>query len=137
MLNTARLKELRGSRGLSKKEIADAIDITERAYVTYEYGERNMPIEVLCKLADFYNVSTDYLLGRDSNVTDAVGDFCNENNIGGFARAVLYAYTSLLPSTRKEFETVLEVLARAGVDSGVSAVNTYNKAVAQAFKKTS
>ena len=39
---------------------------SERAYLTYEFGEREPKISVIQKLADFYGVTTDYLLGRDS-----------------------------------------------------------------------
>lgn len=58
------LKTLRESKGLTKKQVAQGVGINERAYIAYEYGERDVSTETLCKLADFYEVSTDYLLGR-------------------------------------------------------------------------
>lgn len=60
------LKLLREQKGLTKKQVADAIGVTERAYITYEYGQRDVSTETLQKLADFYHVTTDYLLGRGS-----------------------------------------------------------------------
>lgn len=58
------LKLLRENKKLTKKQVADAINVTERAYITYEYGQRDISTETLQKLADFYGVTTDYLLGR-------------------------------------------------------------------------
>lgn len=58
------LKLLREKRGLTKKQLADAIGIKERAYLTYEYGQRDVSTELLQTFADFYGVTTDYLLGR-------------------------------------------------------------------------
>ena len=58
------MKELSESRKLTKKQVADAICVTERAYITYEYGQRDVSTDTLQKLADFYGVSVDYLLGR-------------------------------------------------------------------------
>lgn len=59
------LKLLREKRGFTKKQLADAIGIKERAYLTYEYGQRDVSTELLQKFADFYGVTTDYLLGRE------------------------------------------------------------------------
>ena len=59
------LRELRLARDMSQNEIAKALGIDRTTYVKYEHGgsiKRNLP-----KLADFFNVSTDYLLGRDIN----------------------------------------------------------------------
>ena len=59
-----RLRELRDSRGMSQQEVADAIDLPVSTYRKYEYGNRQVPLEVLFQLADFYEVSLDYLMGR-------------------------------------------------------------------------
>ena len=58
------LKKLRESKKITKKQVAEAINISERAYITYEYGQRDISTDTLQKLADFYGVTTDYLLGR-------------------------------------------------------------------------
>lgn len=60
-----RLKELRKEKNLTQSEIANKLFITQNGYSSYE-NERTEPnIETLCKLADFYNVSLDYLVGRE------------------------------------------------------------------------
>lgn len=59
-----RLKDLRIDNDLYQKQVADYLKITRQQYGLYEIGKRDIPIDSLCKLADFYKVSTDYILGR-------------------------------------------------------------------------
>lgn len=59
-----RLVELRDSRNLSQKDVAKEFGVVVRAYQRYEYGEREPQLSVLVRMADFYNVSLDYLAGR-------------------------------------------------------------------------
>lgn len=59
-----RLKNLREDNDLLQKQIADVLHITQQQYSLYETGVRDLPIELLIKLADYYNVSTDYILDR-------------------------------------------------------------------------
>ena len=59
-----RLVKLRDSRNLSQKEVAKEFGVVVRAYQRYEYGEREPQLSVLVRMADFYNVSLDYLAGR-------------------------------------------------------------------------
>ena len=58
-----RLKELREDLDIKQKEIADYLHIKQNTYSQYENGQRQLPIDVLIKLAEYYNVSTDYILG--------------------------------------------------------------------------
>lgn len=58
------LKRLRAEKELSQKDIADYLGITGSAYGYYEQGVRQPNTTVLQKLSDFYNVTTDYILGR-------------------------------------------------------------------------
>lgn len=59
-----RLKDLREDKDLYQKEIADYLKITQQQYSRYEIGARTIPIELLNKLADYYNTSIDYIVGR-------------------------------------------------------------------------
>lgn len=59
-----RLKELRIEKGALQKEIADILGLSKQVYNRYELGERTIPLEMLWKLADYYNVTIDYLVGR-------------------------------------------------------------------------
>lgn len=59
-----RLRDLREDRDLKQKDIAELLQVHQSTYSDYELGELNIPVAVLHKLADFYGVSVDYLLGR-------------------------------------------------------------------------
>lgn len=59
-----RLKDLRDDRELAQKEIAAVLKIDQRVYSNYEIGKREIPTRFVIALADFYNTSTDYILGR-------------------------------------------------------------------------
>ena len=60
-----RLKLLRKEKRYKQKEMADLLGCTVVHYQKMEYGKVNVPSLTLIKLADFFDVSTDYLLGRD------------------------------------------------------------------------
>lgn len=59
-----KLKDLRIDNDLYQKEVASILKITRQQYCLYESGKRDIPIDLLIKLADFYGVSTDYILNR-------------------------------------------------------------------------
>lgn len=58
------LRELRESRKLNQADVAAAIGVSQPSYQTYETGRTEPKFDVLCAIADFFGVSTDYLLGR-------------------------------------------------------------------------
>jgi repressor LexA len=60
------LKRLREAKGLFQKDVASAIGVDRTTYVKYERGDSEPSFQILEKLADFFNVSVDYLLGRDN-----------------------------------------------------------------------
>ena len=62
---SSRLKELRAEKKLKQADIAAVLDCTERHYQKIEYGVINIPTTTLIFLADFFDVSADYLLGRE------------------------------------------------------------------------
>ncbi|WAH35000.1 helix-turn-helix domain-containing protein [Alicyclobacillus dauci] len=62
-----RLKELRTKRDWSISEVADKLMIAKSTYAGYEYGRRDVPNELLPKIAELYHVPTDYLLGLTNN----------------------------------------------------------------------
>ncbi len=62
-----RLRDLREDRDMKQSDIADLLGIQQTVYSRYERGYQNIPLEHLLKLANFYNVSTDYILGRTNN----------------------------------------------------------------------
>ncbi len=61
------LKNLRKSRGYTIQTVCENANIPVRTYQNYEYGKREISVEALLKLCKFYGVTTDYLLGRETN----------------------------------------------------------------------
>ena len=63
-----RIKELRVDKDLGQKELAEILNVTRSAYSNYENGLRDVPVEVLVRLADFYQTSVDYIVGRTDRI---------------------------------------------------------------------
>lgn len=61
---SARLKELRSEKGVKQSEIAEVLGCTPNHYQKIEYGQINISATSLMVLADYFGVTTDYLLGR-------------------------------------------------------------------------
>ena len=59
-----RIRELREDHDLRQVDVAKILKMSQTGYSKYETGENDVPTTVLIALADFYNVSVDYLLGR-------------------------------------------------------------------------
>lgn len=59
-----RIRLLRKERGFKQKELAEALGLAARSYQCYEYGERFPDFTGLIAIADFFDVSLDYLVGR-------------------------------------------------------------------------
>lgn len=72
-----RLKELRERKKLSQQQLADSLNINRSTYERYELAQTQPDFETLQKLADFYEVSTDYLLGREENKVNVAGQEIN------------------------------------------------------------
>lgn len=64
-----RIKQLRKEKSLLQKDIADQVGVTLRAYQYYEYSQKEPTLSVLVNIADYFNVSLDYLVGRSDDPT--------------------------------------------------------------------
>lgn len=62
-----RLYDLRIDNDLTQQQIADYLKCNRQVYARYERGLREIPVSMLIKLADFYKISVDYILGRTDN----------------------------------------------------------------------
>lgn len=107
-----KLKELRFKKKLTQAQVAQEIGIEQTSYGKYELGKAIPSVEVLQKLAEFFRVSTDYLLGRDENVEMVKIDI------------------SRLPEKyQKKFENeeveILEI-AKEAVEQGITAADLRN-----------
>ena len=65
-----RIRDLREDSDLTQQQMADKLFINRRTYSSYEVGSRSVPIEILSKIADIFDTSIDYLVGR-TNVKSA------------------------------------------------------------------
>ena len=59
-----RIQDLRTDADMSQKQLSEILHIGQRSYSHYETGSRNIPVEMLIRLANYYDISVDYLVGR-------------------------------------------------------------------------
>lgn len=62
-----RIRDLREDRDLKQRQVAEFLNCSQQVYSNYELGQRDIPTDILIRLAQFYNVSVDYLLGLTTN----------------------------------------------------------------------
>lgn len=67
------IRNLREDNDKTQQELANYLNVKQTTYSKYELGKINIPIEVFIKLADYYNVTVDYLLDRDKKVRGNIG----------------------------------------------------------------
>lgn len=105
------LKKLREKHALTKRELCEKTGISERAYLTYEFGEREPKISVVQKLADFYGVTTDYLLGREpAPERDDLSTVVKNSGVEELEDILIRRYLEL-PNAQRQ--AVLDFLRRA------------------------
>lgn len=82
-----KLKYLRDLKKLTQKEVANSIGVTTSAYGFYEQGKRTPSPELIVKLAEYFNVTTDYLLGYtktsysvNANILEVPSIICEDNS---------------------------------------------------------
>lgn len=101
------LTNLRKSKSLSRQSLADKLEISVHTYIKYENESVKPPYDTLIKLADFYEVTTDYLLGREP-LPDPFADLnLNRDN----EKDVIEKYMSLSDETRA---VLLDILIQLG-----------------------
>ena len=69
MIMKLRIRDMREDNDLTQQQISKILLCDQSLYSKYERGERDIPIALLIKLADYYNTSIDYLVGRTDNPT--------------------------------------------------------------------
>ena len=63
-MQSQRIRDLREDKELTQKQMGAILSCSQRVYSNYERGELDIPTEILIKLADYHNVSVDYILNR-------------------------------------------------------------------------
>ena len=97
--NSEQLKKIRKERKLTIQAVCDGANIPIRTYQNYEYGKREISAEALYKLAEFYGVTTDYLLGMEEN-KDLIETIANMFKLSNASKALLAAYLYMDESDR-------------------------------------
>lgn len=104
------LKKLRNEKGMTQREAAEKIGVSYSAYQKYESGERELGANSVKKLADYYNVTTDYLLGRPEAKPpeDPISNFCNALNLNLYERAIVTAYLAMDKENRSALSKLVQ-----------------------------
>lgn len=104
------LKKLRATKNLNQSEMADILEVSLSSYQKYEREKNSvMPsLDVLMKIADFYNVSIDYLLGRETGEAKTLDKLGNEFNMSALEKEILDNYLSLPKDMRRDLMEFLQ-----------------------------
>lgn len=103
-----KLLALRKAKKASQAEVAEYIGLTVAAYQNYENGRREAGYETISNLADFYGVTTDYLLGREETKPDPFASL----NLSAQERAIVETYIDLNPKDRTEFVRIVKQIVQ-------------------------
>lgn len=107
-----RLKELRIRKGLNMKQAATLLDISYTTYVGYEKNEREPNSEILILLADFFDCSVDYLIGRSEKPSVNYSDDVPGFRLSPREKQIILAYRQN-PSMQSAVDRLLGVEAAA------------------------
>ena len=103
------LKILRKSKGFTNmKDFCEAVEISVNTYQNYESGKRIPTADVLIKLADFYGVTTDYLLGREIGEPEPIEQLKRQFNMSALEKEILDNYLALPNEMRGDLMEFLQ-----------------------------
>lgn len=108
-----KLKELRTKKGFTIAQLCDELQMNQNTYAKYERDERDVSTETLSKLADFYHVTTDYLLGRDEKTADPIETLASQFGLNSASKAILAAYLYMDDKERSDLLSMVKRFADA------------------------
>ena len=111
-----RFKEIRENNKLTQQECAELLGITLRAWQTYEQGQREPKYDLLCKIADHFKVSVDYLLGRDVPPPPDLEEILKKYDLSALEKKFMIIYCHLDKKHRQALVDALEEAAGADKD---------------------
>lgn len=113
MLNNVRLQEMRVKLKKTKREIANDLRIEESTYGKYELGKRQPDIGMLDKLADYFDCTADYLLGRtNSTETKVITELPKELIDAGIKGIEVFKNIKPSDLTLEDYKDILEAYAK-------------------------
>ena len=118
-----KLKELREKKEMSQAELANILDVAQQTVASWEREKSSPNHELLLKLADFFHVSTDELLGRDTFKPNLFGNdensammkYIKENNLDGTIKSFL----RLSPEVREQAQSYIDYLVKKDAEARV------------------
>lgn len=121
----SKLKELRNKHKYTISQVCELLDFNPNTYAKYERDERDVSTETLSKLASFYNVSTDYLLGRENSEQTALDELAGQFNMSLLEKKIVENYFELPEKTRGD---LMEFLSKTVKEVAAESKNIYLKA---------
>ena len=117
-----KLAELRRSRHISQEQVARDLGIALRSYQNYEYGQREPNLEMLCKLADYFGTSIDYILGRPVPPPPELTDMLDKYDLSEMEQKFMLLYLSI---PKKYREPLVQAIEQAAKDPDSKCVVVY------------
>lgn len=102
------LQQLRKSRNLTQDDLAEILGISLSSYQKYERDAISPSYETLCKIADFYHVTTDYLLGRNTGEPSPLDELAGQFNMSALEKKIVEEYLKLPDNMRGDLMEFLE-----------------------------
>lgn len=123
-MNIENLKKSREFKGLTQNQVAEILGISDGTYKNYEQGKREPNGDMIVKLATLYNVTTDYLLGKDNTPPNPIEMLSNDK----LEQSLIYGYFKLPKEVRMKFlEMMVEAVGRAQQEKTQKINVTYSK----------
>lgn len=133
-MNTNNLKKSREATGLTQAQVADKLGISDGTYKNYEQGKREPNNSLLCRIADLFGVTTDYLLGRKQQISPLVK---LNLNVKVNDEKFIELYSTLPDEVKKIFVDTMAKLSNAAIDSknSIKKATTYTCGELENMKK--
>ena len=116
-----KLKELREKKGMSQAELANILDVAQQTVASWEREKSSPNYELLLKLADFFRVSTDYLLGKEDSPMESMKRILLAPSDGkpNLTKEMLDDYASLSADGKEKARSYIKYLAREDAEARV------------------
>lgn len=106
---------------MTQKEVADILGIGQSTYKNYECGIREPNGDTIVQLADLFNVTTDYLLGRDTGEPEPLDELAGRFNMTALEKKILEGYLALPKDMRGDLMEFLRKSVREVMDEASAA----------------
>jgi transcriptional regulator with XRE-family HTH domain len=116
-LNIENLKKAREKAGLTQAQAAIAIGVSDGTYKNYEQGKREPNGDKMVTIANLFGVTTDYLLGRETQIKDPIETMMNQLHLNLYERAIVSAYLAMDTKSRSDLVKMVQNVAQNVADA--------------------